>query len=104
MYIETKRITAYNASQVAYPVGPNKDSYNINSFFYQNLDTLNVTVVCELVRNDLYTPKVHKNNKKFREVLYIGTYKECVDFLMNNIMNTQKEWIYDDNHNYIYPN
>jgi len=94
MYTSDKTISAYTSSQIAYPVGPNKDSYNIGHYFIQDLNTLEVTVKHELIKNWMSSNK---------ETLYTGTYKECVEYLKTNILNTQKEWIRDAKLNYIYP-
>lgn len=107
MFINNKTVTGFNNSQIAYPVGPEKDSYNINSWFSQDINTLEIIVKHVLVKNWICTVKKpnvqYREGTKFSEDLFTGTYKECVDYLMNNVMNTQKEWVYNDKCVHIYP-
>jgi hypothetical protein len=108
MFLKNKTISAYNSNQIAYPVELNKDSYSINSYFHQDINTLEVTVKHELVKNHMYNPKeegkTYKEGAKFRELLYTGTYKECQDYFINTILPIEREWIRDEKLNYVYPN
>lgn len=107
MYIDKKSVSAIHTSQIAYPVGPNKDSYSISSWYKQDVNTLEITVEHELIKNWMCNEKkegvVYKEGTKFKELLFKGTYNECVQFFMDNVMNTQKEWIRDEHFNYVYP-
>jgi hypothetical protein len=84
-------IVAVNSNQVAYPVGLNKDSYNLVSSFIQNIETNEVTIK-------------HIVTKNFERItLFEGTAKECLNYI-NEIVLIEKEWIRDDKLNYVYPN
>lgn len=80
MHLRKDYISSYNNSQVAYPVSENRDSYNINSWYNQNLLTGEITVIHKLYKNDVYGDKHpntnYKPNTKFREFIAEGTYLE----------------------------
>lgn len=107
MYISDKSIIAINSTQIAFPVGPEKDSYTIVICMRQNIETLETIVTCELIKNwssNVKDPsKTYKEGTRFKEILYKGTYKECIQYFKDNVLNTQKEWIRDERMNYVYP-
>tara|TARA_R110000868_G_scaffold92281_7_gene256009 strand:+ start:605 stop:979 length:375 start_codon:yes stop_codon:yes gene_type:complete len=105
MFIETKYISGYNSKQVAYPVGINKDSYTITSFFKQDINTLETETEHTVVKNwsyQEYNPKLtYKEGAKFSEDLFKGTFKECQQFIID-IVEIEGEWIRDERMNYIH--
>ncbi len=90
MYIH-KQATAYNMQQVAYPVGINKDSYYLQSYFKQDIETLVISV----------EHKVVKNMFGKSEELFSGSAKECYNHI-SNIVETEGEWIRDKKLNYVH--
>lgn len=96
MYISTKTITALHTSQIAYPVGQDKDSYTIMSWYRENLQTGIITSEHKLVKNwssDRYKkPDVsYAEGTRFTEDLHTGTYQECVEITKKIVME-QGEW------------
>lgn len=90
--------SGYNNQQVAYPVGLNKDSYSILTFFNQDLKTGDITVSCEVVEN-----WIGKN----KTMLYAGSYLDCVEFtrkLVTEIENQYGVWNRDERGNYVLTN
>lgn len=105
MYINTKTVNAYNHSQVAYPVGVNKDSYSITSYYYENLETGVITVKHEVVKNwscSNYNPNCkYKEGTRFRETLLTGSYLDCVNKI-KSIVDEEGEWIRDERLDYVH--
>ena len=68
--------------------------------------TEEVTVQHTVVKNWMYDVKKsnveYSTDKKFREELFTGTYKECYEFI-SSIVETDKEWIRDERYNLVYP-
>lgn len=63
--------TALDTHQVAYPVGENKDSYNIMTYFCYETSTKETTVTHEVVKNWFGENKT----------LLKGSYDECFDLI-----------------------
>jgi len=107
IFINNKTVNALNVGMLAYPIGREKDSYYINSWFTQDIETKVIIVEHELVKNFLGPEKKkgvkYKEGVKFRELLLKGTYKQCLYYFQYNVMNTEKEWIKDEKGYEIYP-
>ena len=93
--------SAYNHSQVLYPAGINKiDSYSINSFYTHNINEDTITSKHEVVKNwscnELPKGQEPKEGKRYREILFQGTVKECYEFI-DDIAQTEGYWIQDPN-------
>lgn len=69
--IKSRTRTALDTQQVAYPVGENKDSYNIMTYFRYNTETKETTTTHEVVKNWM------GENKK----LLKGSYDECFELI-----------------------
>jgi hypothetical protein len=78
-----KTITAFSNNQVAYPIGPNKDSYNHQAYFKQNVETGEINVTNEVI--------VNWPNDRTRKVLFSGTAKECEQFIINLVIEEEKK-------------
>ena len=83
MYINKDFNETLNTSQIAYPVGQEKDSYSIQSWYKEDLNTGKVTVRHTLIKN------VHLDSA---EVMMESSYKECVAAVVA-IVREQGEWI-----------
>ncbi len=107
MSLDRKIITGLESQQIAYPVGLEKDAYNVYTWFKHNIETLETIVTCELVKNPFNNEKnpskSYKEGTKFKETLHKGSYKECIEYFKDNILNTQKEWIRNEKMDYVYP-
>lgn len=66
-------IRGYNNNQIYYPVGPEKDSYSLSTWFEHNIETGNTEIKCKAVKNwfCLGTSPRYK-------LLHTGTPKECL--------------------------
>lgn len=69
--------SAFNTDQIAYPVGPDKDSYSIGTHFHLDTETNVVTSKSIAFKNFYSTTKC--------EQLLTGTYKECYDCIQQVI-------------------
>lgn len=99
MYIQTKTVTSYGSKQIAYLVGKDQDSYNIDSFFIEDLETGKIESEHRLIKNphhQVYNPKYkYKEGTRFKEQLHIGSYKECVA-IVQAIVEQEGEWERDE--------
>lgn len=68
-----RNITALENTQIAYPVGKDKDSYIIQSFFYLNPITSEVTHTHKVIKNWASSTK--------RQELIQGSYLECYNYI-----------------------
>lgn len=106
MFIEKKTVTAFNSSQVAYPVGKDKDAYCVQSWFVENLETGSIESQHKLVKNSScakYNPKRnYRAGTRFREELFTGSYKDCIE-KVKEIVEIEGEWVRDEKLNYIHP-
>lgn len=75
-----KLVTSLQVDQTAYPVGPDKTSYYILSWFNLNPITNETTVKCEVVE------KFYENSK--RKDLFKGSYKECHEYIEELVKNS----------------
>lgn len=84
-------IFAFNSKQVAYPVGIYQDAYYINSMFKQYIDSEIIEVEHSVIKNamaDTFNPQCkYKEGTRFREILFVGSYKECQLFITNIVIN-----------------
>lgn len=71
MFTISESILTLNSDQIAYPIGPDKDSYTIYTWFILDIDTEQVTHHCE----------VRKNTSREDKSLFTGTYKECYQYI-----------------------
>jgi hypothetical protein len=85
-------ITALDVAQIAYPIGPNKDAYYLESYFRQNVETGAIEVSNQVYKN-------WYGNKK--EHLFSGSAKECLVFIAG-IVASEGEWIRDEKHDYVF--
>lgn len=72
-----KTTFAFNADQVAYPIGPDKDAYYVGTHFYLDTET-NVVTSTSIAFKNFY------NLSKSKELMK-GTYKECYDCIQQII-------------------
>ena len=94
MNTDRKITSTFGSSQIAYPVGESKDSYSINSWYRENLETGIITVTHQLVKNNSYSDWREGMDKssKYKEVLYQGkSYNECAK-IVDDIVLAQGEW------------
>lgn len=63
-------VSGYNNQQIAYSIGPNKDSYYLNSRFIEIIDTEELSVTHYVAKGPFSTDK-----------LFIGTSKECLAYI-----------------------
>lgn len=101
-----KTIISVNTNQIAFAVGKNKDSYYLLSYFYQNVETNELSSRHEVVKNGSYPEKDPRINypedKKFKEVLFQGTAKKCQQYI-KDIVDFELEWTYDKMMNMVHP-
>lgn len=70
MFINNK-ISGYDSTQMYYPVGPDKDSYSLSTWFDHDVTTGQTTIHCEAVIN-------WPSNPPRRRTLVAGTPTECI--------------------------
>jgi hypothetical protein len=92
MYIR-KEIAALDISQIAYPVGINKDSYNLYSYYSEDVETGEITVIHQVYKNWYARDR--------SEALFTGTIKECYKVIID-IVNKEGEWVRDGRLNYVH--
>lgn len=81
MWTRAPKIKLYHNDQVAWPIGPDNDSYSIITYAYLNTDTNEVdNVECKLIKN-------WTSNRP--QVLLEGTYKECYDLIAEIVEEIQ---------------
>lgn len=68
-----KVVTAIENTQIAFPVGKNRESYIIQTFFHLNPITNEVTHTHQVIKNWSSTTR--------RENLIKGTYLECYNYI-----------------------
>lgn len=78
------QVTSLEVEQVAHPVGPQRDSYYILTWF--KLDTISneTTHRCEVIF------RFHDVDSNKRANLFKGSYKECYDYIENIVKETLK--------------
>lgn len=69
---KNKTVIALAVHQQAYPVGENKESYYIRSWFRQDVETGEITSEHTVIKN-------HYSSKP--EPLFSGSYKQCQDHI-----------------------
>ena len=89
----------YNNEAVAFDVGINKDTYSIETRINIDVES-NVAVfksnVCKnWTYNEIPKDGVRVEGKKYREILFKGSVKECYAFI-HNIVCAEGYWDYEN--------
>jgi hypothetical protein len=85
-------ITALDVAQVAHLVGPNKDSYSIESYFRKNVETEELNVSHHVFKNWY---------RGDRELLFSGSPKDCLEYI-RGVVAKEGEWVRNDKFDYVF--
>lgn len=88
----TDIITALDAAQIAYPVGPDKDSYYMESYFRQNVKTGELSASNHVFKN-WYSGS--------RELLFSGSPKDCLEYI-RGVVAKEGEWVRNEKLDYVF--
>lgn len=88
------KLHTYGSKLLAFDVGEKtKDNYTIDIVYYHNVDSDEITYKCQVIKNWTYSEKPENaiEGKKYREILFNGSVKECDEFV-TKIVNEEGKW------------